>query len=81
MLGSGIFLGGSSQVKGVPVKGLVFSLLTEIASGHDLGLRLNLDSGVPLCEGGLNAVGFRILLFVLVMQVETSLFPRMISLM
>ena len=72
---------GSSQVKGVPVKGLVFPFLTEIASGHDLGLRLNLDSGVPLCEGGLNAVGFRILLFVLVMQVETSLFPRMISLM
>ena len=58
---------GSSQVRDVPVKGFMLPWLTEIASGDDLGLDVSLDSDVPRREGGLNAVGFRILLFVLVM--------------
>ena len=58
---------GSSQVRDVPVKGLILPWLTEVASGDDLGLDLNLDSGVPCQEGGLNVAGFRFLLFVLVM--------------
>ena len=57
---------GSSQVRDVPVKGLILPCLIEVASGDDLGLDLNLDSGVPRWEGGLKVVGFRILLFVLV---------------
>ena len=57
---------GSSQVRDVPVKGLMLPWLTEVASGDDLGLDLNLDSGVPLREGGLKVAGFRILLFDLV---------------
>ena len=48
------------------VKGLMLLLLTEVVSGDVLGLVLSLDSGVPLLEGGLKVVGFRILLFVLV---------------
>ena len=60
---------GSFQVSGLPVIRLIFLLLTKIASRDDLGLGLNLDSGVPLREGGLNAQGFRILLFVLVVPV------------
>ena len=58
---------GSSQVRDVPVEGLMFPWLTETTSGDDLGLGLSLDSGVPCPEGGLNAAGFRNLLFVLVM--------------
>ena len=56
---------GSSQVRDVPVKGLMLPLLTEVASGDALGLDLSLDSGVPLHIGGLKVAGFRILLFVL----------------
>ena len=57
---------GSYQVRDVPVKGLMLPCLTEVASGDDLGLDLNLDSGVPRRESGLNVARFRTLLFVLV---------------
>ena len=50
---------GSFQVRRLPVIGLIFLLLMEVASGNDLRLGLNLDSGMPSGEGGLNAFGFR----------------------